>query len=135
MTEDGGYICNSEAPGAARRRHFGCSLNHQRDDSQGRNRVAETDPVPRKEIGRKKRRRKSAEAEEEVDQVQRDPAVCLAYVAHQRICARHHDASADAEHEQDDQDAAETLRARKGVKREGDKCQAKNPANLFTFAI
>src|ERR1700689_4395572 len=73
MAENGAYIRNSEASGATRRGHFRCSLNHQRDNSQGRNRVAEANPVPRKKIRRKKRRRESAEAEEEIDEVQRNP--------------------------------------------------------------
>src|ERR1700722_10795176 len=135
MAEYGAYICKSEAPGAARRRHFGCSLNHQRNDSQRRNGIAETDPVPREKIGRKKRRRKSAEAEEQVDEVQRDPAMCLAYIAHQRICACHHDAPADAEQEQDDQDAPVSSRARKGVKCNSDKSEAENKSDLLAFAI
>src|ERR1035441_2428494 len=133
--EDGGRIRKYEAPGARGRRHFGESLNHQRDDSEGSDGVTEADPVPRKEIGREEGRCQSAKAEEEVDEVQRDPAVCLAYVADQCICACDHDSSADAEQEQEDQDAAESLRARKGVKRDGDEGQAKNESDLLAFAI
>ena len=131
----GAASARTKLPGTRGRWHFGESLNQQRDDSQGGDGVAEADPVPRKQFGREEGRCQSAEAEEEVDEVQRDPAVRFAYVADQRIRASHHDTSADAEQEQEDHDAAETLRAGKGVKCDGDEGQAKNEPNLLAFAI
>ena len=44
----------------------------------------------------------------------------LAYVADKRICASHHDATADSEQEQKEENAAEARRARQGVEGDGD---------------
>ena len=133
--KDRSRVGKDKARCARGRGHAGDGLNGQRDDGERGDGIAEADPVLFEEIGGDEGRGESAQAKEEVDEVQRGGAMRLAYATGQRIGASHHDAAADSEQKHENQNSAETLRARQDVERDGDEDQAEKQANLVAFAI
>ena len=110
-------------------------LDYQRDHSERCDGVAEADPVPSEKIGGDERRGESAEAEEEVDQVQRDATMGFAHIADQSIRRGHEDAAAHAEQEHQEQNCAEARRARQGKECDRDEGEAEDEAKLLAFVI
>ena len=88
-------------------------LHDQRGHGERGDGVAEADPVALEEIGGDEGRGQAAQAEEEIDEVERGGAMRLADAADQRVGAGDHDAAADAEQEEQKHDAA--VAARRGA--------------------
>ena len=109
-----------------RRRHSGGNLDYERHDREGRDGIAEPNPVAPKKICRDERCGESPEAKEEVDEIQRGTSMGLADIADQRVRGSHHDAAAHSEQEHEKQNAAETPRARQGKERNGDEGESED---------
>ena len=75
--EDGACVGEEELGVAAGGRHFRDGLNDERDHGERGDGVAKADPVLLEEIGGDEGGGESAEAEEEVDEVQRGGAVLV----------------------------------------------------------
>ena len=73
--EDGAGVGKDKACGAGGRRHAGDGVNDKRNDGERRDGVAEANPVALEEIGGDEGRGQSAEAEEEIEKVERGGAV------------------------------------------------------------
>ena len=114
---------------------MGGNLDGERDDGERGDRVAEAKPVSLEQIGGDKGRGQSAEAEEEIDQVERGGAMVRADGADQRIGAGDHDAPAHAEQKQQKDDAAESLGAGQREERDDDERQAQNEPNLVALRV
>src|SRR5579863_5752527 len=92
---------------ASRSRHLCKSFDRQCGDGEERDGVAETNPISFKKVGSDKRRGKSSEAEEKIDQIQRRSAMGGTDIANQRIRGGHKRAATDAKQEKQQQDGPE----------------------------